>query len=177
MAAEVIQGSQFLSFFRLREEHATEDGAKNRFETESTISKEKETESTITKDGPINSIMDGENSAEFTSLAYRDDEETIEIWKRLEEWFDNNKLVEFWNVDISTLTPERGVEAVYHQGYFTSFELSMPADGPAELSYTYAINGKGVRGTDTLTEAQLSAIEKGAYDYEKITATGAAPGV
>lgn len=170
--AEVIQGAEFLSFFRLRKEHETTDGAKNRFETESTLSKEKESESTITKDGPVNSIMNGESSAEFTSLAYRDDEETIEIWKKLEEWFDKNELVEFWNVDISTMTKGREIEAVYHQGYFTSFELSMPADGPAELSYTYAINGIGIRGKDTLTEAQLKAVEAGVYDYQKITATG-----
>lgn len=169
----VIQGKDFLSFFRLLKEQATENAAKLRFETESTISKEKETEATPTKDGIINTVNNGENTAEFTSLAYVDDTETVEIWKLLEEAFDDNEIVEFWSV---LLTGNIGgeVDAVYHQGYFTSFEISAPADGQVELSYSYAINGKPQKGEDTLTAEQLQAANNAQYEYETMQATGGA---
>ena len=170
--AEILQGDAFVSYFRRRKDHATKAADRLRFETESSISKEKESESTKTKEGMIVTISDGENTAEFTSLAYKDDTGTIEMWRELEEMFDNNELIEFWNVPLGMLEDgDTEVEPTYHQGYFTSFELSMPADGPAELNYSYAINGRGVRGTDTLTEEQLGDL-KSTYQYESLQASG-----
>lgn len=176
MAVEVINGRNVLLFFRERANHATEDGSKLRFQTEHSISKEKETESTITKDGNINSITDGENTADITSLAYVDDEAIITTWETLEDMFDRNALVEMWQVDITNATPENpNVRPTYFQGYFTSFELSAPADGQVELSYSYAINGNGVKGDDVLSEAQLQAVTASIYEYETIAATGDQP--
>lgn len=173
MAVEVLSGRDVILFFRERALHATEDAAKLRFQTEHSISESKETESTLTKDGIINSISDGENTADITSLAYRDDQATLTTWKKLKDMFKRNALVEMWQVDITGVTAEAPeVEATYFQGYFTSFEQSNPADGNVELSYSYAINGNGVEGTDVLTEAQIAAVQSLIYEYETMAATG-----
>ena len=173
MAVQVLSGRDVILFFRERALHATEDAAKLRFQTEHSIAKEKETESTQTKDGIVNSISDGENTADITSLAYKDDTQTLTTWETLEDCFDRNALMEMWQVDITGVTAEAPeVKATYFQGYFTSFEQSNPADGNVELSYSFAINGKGVKGTDTLTEAQLAAVQSLMYEYETIAATG-----
>ena len=167
--AQLLQGKNLLLFFRERALKAQEDGAKLRFQTEHSISKSKETESTSTKDGMINSINDGEVSIEVSSLAYIDDKETIVTWRKLEDCFDRNALMEIWEVDITEATPENPkIKATYYQGYFTDFEISAPADGNVELSYSIAVNGKGVKGEDTLTTEQLEAVKNAIYDYETI---------
>ena len=87
--------------------------------------------------------------------------------------FKRNALVEIWEVDITNATAETlDVEPLYIQGYFTSFEISAPADGQVELSYSFAVNGNGVTGEDTLTAEQLSAVQSSLYEYKTIQATG-----
>ena len=175
MAVEVLNGRNVLLFFRERAKHETEDADKLRFQTEHSISKEKETNTTITKDGPISSINDGESTADITSLAYRDDEAPVTTWEALEDMFDRNALVEMWQVDITGATSDNlEVEPTYYQGYFSSFELSAPADGEVELSYSFVINGNGVKGMDQLTAGQLAEVESTIYEYETMKATGAA---
>lgn len=170
--AELLQGKNLILFFRERAKHATDDGAKLRFQTEHSISEEKESESTMTKDGMMTSISDGEVSADVSSLAYIDDTETITTWKALRDAFQRNALMEMWEVDITNVSADAlDVNPTYYQGYFTSFELSAPADGQVELSYTFVANGRGVEGTDTLTPEQLTAVQSTAYEYEKITKT------
>ena len=172
--AQLISGRNLILFFREYAERANEDGAKLRFQTEHSISFEKESEATLTKDGVINTIADGENTADITSLAYVDDEGTIETWKTLRSMFRRNALVELWEVDITNATADNlVVDPTYYQGYFTSFEISAPADGQVELSYSFAINGNGVEGTDTLTAEQLEAVQSTLYEYKTIQATGA----
>lgn len=173
MAVEVVNGRNVILFFRERAKHATEDASKLRFQTEHSISMEKETESTITKDGAINAITDGENTADITSLAYADDTNTMTTWQKLQDMFERNALVEMWQVDITKATSDNlQVNPTYFQGYFSSFELSAPADGQVELNYSFAINGNGVKGTDTLTAGQLREVETAIYDYEKMEKSG-----
>lgn len=167
--AELIMGENLLLFFREYAKRTTEDAAKLRFQTEHSLSFEKESEATKTKDGVMNSISNGENSAEITSLAYVDDEETIEGWKKLRDMYNRNALVEMWEVDLTGATPENlDVSPTYYQGYFTAFEISASADGKVELTYSFAINGNGVEGKDTLTAEQLSAIQSTLYEYKTI---------
>lgn len=172
MAVEVLNGRNVILFFRERAKHTTEDATKLRFQTEHSISKEKESEATTTKDGVIQTISDGENSADITSLAYVDDEATITTWEALEDMFDRNALVEMWQVDITRATTDNlEVKPTYFQGYFSAFELSAPADGQVELNYTFAINGNGVKGTDTLSPNQLQAVQSAIYEYEQMAKT------
>ena len=171
--AELIMGKNLILFFREYALRATQDGAKLRFQTEHSMSFEKETEATSTKDGIINTISDGENTVDITSLAYVDDTETTETWKELRDMFKRNALVEIWEVDITNATADTlAVEPLYIQGYFTSFEISAPADGQVELSYSFAVNGNGVTGEDTLTAEQLTAVQSTLYEYQSIQATG-----
>lgn len=172
MGATLINGREMMLFVRARKDHATTDAARNRFQTEHSISMGMDVESTVTKDGIINSIADGENTVDMSSLAYRDDEATIETWKEMRTWFKNKELVELWQVDIESGLDGADLEADYFQGYLTSFEMSSPADGNVTLSFSYAINGAGVEGTDTLTEEQLQAVRNAQYDYQTLQATG-----
>lgn len=177
--ATAINGKDLLAFFRRFADKTKVDARRNRFQTEHTVSSEKETNSTTTKDGNLNSIADGESTAEFTSIAYREDsQDVIELWKDMRKWFRDNELVEFWQVDLGSKRNEGGKDIFdvdYYQGHFTSFELSAPADDLVELSFEFAIDGRGVEDhTDTLTSEQLAAIQSGMYDYETLAATGGA---
>ena len=169
--AELLSGKDVILFFRKRADHATEDGAKLKFQSEHSVSKSKNNEATVTKDGTVNSISDGENTLDLTSFAYTEDTATVPMWKELEAWYDDNELTEIWEVNIASLKTER-YDVTYYQGYFTSFEMSYPGEGNVELSMSYAINGKGVKGTDTLTAEQLASIESAAYEYQTIAKTG-----
>ena len=81
--------------------------------------------------------------------------------------------MEMWQVDINSGVNGKTLDADYFQGYFTAFELSSAADGNVELSYTFAINGNGAEGTDSLTAEQLAEVRNAQYDYATLKATGA----
>ena len=175
MPIEVINGKDYLTFFRLLKDRTKKDAARIRFMTEQTLSMEKETDSQTTVDGVVNSIADGENTFEFSSLAYRDtDATTIEMWKEIRNWFLEGETVEIWNVDIKsgklnseTSKTEHLVD--YFQGKLTSFEMSSPADGKIELSYSYSIDGKGIFDhKDVLTEDQANAVKGALYAYHTL---------
>lgn len=173
MAVKVLSGRNVILFFRALEKKATQDASKLRFQTEHAISKEKEVESTVTKDGIYNTISPGSNTADISSLAYEDDSATIEVWRELEQMFDEEQIVEMWQVDITNVNADNlNVDPDYFQGVFTSFEMTSPAEGEIELNYSYAINGDGVRGTDTLSPEQLAAVEASIYEYESMKAGG-----
>lgn len=174
MTFEVMDGKDLLTFFRLLKNKKTADASRIRFMTEQTLSMEKETDSQATVDGIVSSVADGENTIEFSSLAYRDtDSETIEMWKELRNWYLNNETVEVWNVDIKS-GKKNGSEKTeylvdYFQGKFTSFELKASADGKVELSYSYTIDGKGLFDKkDTLTTEQEAAVAAANYAYNKL---------
>lgn len=174
MTFEVMDGKDLLTFFRLLKNKKTADASRIRFMTEQTLSMEKETDSQTTVDGIVSSVADGENTIEFSSLAYRDtDAETIEMWKELRNWYLNNETVEVWNVDIKS-GKKNGSEKTeylvdYFQGKFTSFELKASADGKVELSYSYTIDGKGhFDKKDTLTPEQEQAVAAANYAYQKL---------
>ena len=175
MTFEVMEGKDLLAFFRLLKDRTKVDAARIRFMTEQTLSMEKETDSQTTVDGIVNSVADGENTIEFTALAYRDtDETTIEMWKEMRNWYLNNEAVEIWNVDIKSgklneETQKTEYLVDYFQGKFTSFELKASADGKVELSYSYTIYGKGVfDNKDVLTPEQEQAVAAANYAYHTL---------
>ena len=175
MAFEVMDGKDLLTFFRLLKNKKTADASRIRFMTEQTLSMEKETDSQTTVDGIVSSVADGENTIEFSSLAYRDtDAETIEMWKELRNWYLNNETVEIWNVDIKSGKKNDSSQKTeylvdYFQGKFTSFELKAAADGKVELSYSYTIDGKGhFDKKDSLTPEQEAAVAAANYAYNTL---------
>ena len=166
--ATALQGKSLMLFFRDYSKRTTEDAAKLRFQTEHSIKLEKESTSTATKDGNINSVSDGAASADIKSVAYKEDGGTVEVWKTLRKNFKENKLMELWQVDLSSKNESGEYDVEYYQGYFTAFELSAPSDDKVELSTTFAINGNGIEGTDTLTETQSKAVASAIYEYKKL---------
>ena len=172
--AQLISGRNLILFFREYDKRNEEDASRLKFQTEHTMSFGKDVEGVLTKDGIINTITDAESTADITSKAYIDDEEVITTWEILEEMYHRDAKVEVWEVDITRASPDNlEVNPTYYQGYFSNYEVSAPADGEVELSYTFNIDGKGVKGTDTLTAEQLSAIQSTLYVYESLKATGA----
>lgn len=178
MTFEVMDGKDLLTFFRLLKNKKTADASRIRFMTEQTLSMEKETDSQTTVDGIVSSVADGENTIEFSSLAYRDtDGETIEMWKEMRNWYLNNETVEVWNVDIKS-GKKNGSQKTeylvdYFQGKFTSFELKAAADGKVELSYSFTIDGKGhFDKKDVLTPGQEAAVAAANYAYHKLAKEG-----
>ena len=173
--AEIINGKDYLSFFRRYADRTKNDAAAIRFMTEVTVKLEKETDSTSTVDGNVSSVSDGDNTLDVKSIAYRtENPEVVEMWKQMREWFLNEEVVEVWNVDIksgkendSTHKTEYLVD--YFQGKFTEFEMKSAADGKVELSYSYAIDGRGVwNHKDALTEDQELAVKAAQYAYHTL---------
>ena len=174
-----MDGKDLLTFFRLLKEKNTADASRIRFMTEQTLSMEKETDSQATVDGIVSSVADGENTIEFSALAYRDtDAATIEMWKKLRNWYLDNETVEVWNVDIksgkeNSTSHQMEYLVDYFQGKFTSFEVKAAADGKVELSYSFTIDGKGhFDKKDTLTAEQQAAVAAANYAYHKLAKEG-----
>lgn len=170
-----VAGKDLILFFRRRKDHQTEDGAKLRFATEHSINEEKTTNSTMTKDGNKNSISDGENAADISSLLERAEREatgdaTVEVWKQLRRWYRDEEEVEVWEVDANSAV-DGEYETQYMRGYFSSFSISAPADGDATLESSLVINGNIIEGSDTLTPAQVETLEATQYEYSSIQAT------
>lgn len=173
--AEIINGKDYLSFFRRYADRTKKDAAAIRFMTEVSVKLEKETDSTSTVDGKVSSVSDGDNTLDVKSIAYRtEDPEVIEMWKQMREWFLNEEVVEVWNVDIksghlndSTSRTEYFVD--YFQGKFTEFEMTSAADGKTELSYSYAIDGRGIwNHKDVLSAEQELAVKAAQYAYHTL---------
>lgn len=149
-----MQGTDLLLFFRKYEERETESAAKLYFQTEHSIEKSKDNETTVTKDGPINTPGATESTVPISSIAYANDDSTIELWEQLEEWFDQGKKVEVWEVNKAKKNSGGLYRARYMQGFFTDFSQSAPSDGVVELELTFAVDQNGVKGYLELTEEQ-----------------------
>ena len=173
--AEIINGKDYLSFFRRYADRTKKDAAAIRFMTEVTVKLEKETDSTTTVDGNVSSVSDGDNTLDVKSIAYRTgDHDVIEMWKQMREWFLNEEVVEVWNVDIKSGKENDGTHKTeylvdYFQGKFTEFEMKSAADGKVELSYSYAIDGRGIwNHKDALTDDQELAVKAAQYAYHTL---------
>lgn len=169
--AKAIHGMDLVLFFRRLADQETEDASRLRFQTEHTITEEKESESNPTKDGSIVNVTEGENSIDFTSYAYVEDDGTQAMWKVLHEYFQDSDEVEVWEVDTKNPTDEGSYNATYYTGYITSFEKSSPSDGTVELSFTVTLQGAGVEGTDVLTEEQEATVGAKVREYNSLNRT------
>lgn len=165
-----LDGKHLLAFFRKLADKSKVDAGRLAFLTETSLSMEKETDSQVTADGIVNSIADGENTIEFTSLADSGSKDVV-IWKQLRQSFIENDVMECWLVDYKSKREEQ-YDVDYFQGQFTSFELSAPADGKVELTFTFTINGNGLFDQrDTLTPEQEKAVKAAQYAYETLAKT------
>lgn len=165
--ARITNGDRILLFFRPYKNRFIDDGAKLRFQTEHSISKEKEKDTKWTKDGVQTTVRDGETAVDIKSLKYEEDEAIKNVFDELEEVFDDNELLETWEVNLDKVNADGDYIIKYFQGFLESFEYTA-GDSGVEATMKYAANGKGVIGTDKLSEAQLAAIDEEAYEYHSI---------
>lgn len=168
----IKQGNKSILFFRDYEKRATEDGSKLAYQVEHSLDYNVEIENIITKDGNIPTATDGENTISVTSYAYDEEDGGVALWKKLRDLFLAKKKVEIWEVDTESSTDDGEYQVRYFRGLFASVSEPKPAEGAIELSFEYTIEGQGVDGKETLSTAQLNAIQATLYEYETIKALG-----
>lgn len=164
-----VQGGDYILFFRKYSDRETKSAAKLYFQTEHSIEKTKDNETTSTKDGTINTPGAIESSVSISSVAYANDDDTIELWEELEEWFDNGERVEVWEANKAKKNATGQYRGRYFQGTFTDFSQSAPADGVSELELTFAVDQNGTKGYLDLTEEQQQVAQYAFTDLDPAT--------
>lgn len=153
--AEVVAGKQIVYLFRANKNKTTEAGTTIAFTTENERTKSSDSDSTPTKDGAITAVSDPEVEITATALLAVGDEKI----DSLEDALDNHDLMDIWEANLAE--PVTGqtnkFKGRYFQGYVSELDISSNADDNAEVSLTFAINGKGVKGNVTVTTEQQEA--------------------
>lgn len=170
--AKIKQGKNSILFFRDFDKRATDDGSKLAYQVEHSVEYTVDVESLKTKDGNVPVASDGENTISVTSYAYDEEDGGVALWEELLELHLAKKKVEIWEVDTENPTAGNEYNVRYFRGLFSSVSKPQPAEGAIELSFEYIIEGQGVSGKETLSGAQISAIESALYEYETIKALG-----
>ena len=150
--SEVVSGKQIVYLFRPHKDIATKDGTTIAFTTENEITRSSDSDSTQTKDGAIVAVADPEVEITATTLLAVGDTKIEE----LEDSLDAHDLMDIWEANLAepVANQTNKFKGRYFQGYVSQLDKSSPADGNVEISLTFAINGKGVRGDVTVTTEQ-----------------------
>lgn len=164
--AEAVQGRKIVYLYRVLSKAATNDAVAMAFVTENTRTKSKDADSTITKDGAIRTPNASEIEISATSILAKGDT----LFEELEDAMDANELIEIWEANLEESASTGKFAGRYYQGYLTEFEISSSAEDFVEVSTTFAINGDGVKGDVTVTEAQQ---EVAAYVFRDTQKSGA----
>lgn len=166
---KALQGSDLILFFRRYADREKESAAKLYFQTEHSIEKSKDNETTQTKDGTINTPGSVETTVPISSVAYANDDNTLEQWELLEDWFDNGERVEVWEANKAKKNEGGKFRGVYMQGTLTDFTKSAPTDGVVELEFTFAVDQKGQKGYMALDDEQQEVAQYVFTDLEPTT--------
>lgn len=164
-----IKGQKMVLFFQGMEDD-TSDGNQLRlaFQTEHTLTKERELMEEMTKDGMIKETNDQINaSVDLTAFVAKGDA-TYEL---LEQAFDENNLLQVWEVDVTEEASAGTYSATYMQGQLENFEVSAGSEDFAELSTTFQVNLSPQKGEVTLTPEQYSAIQYAFQDFGELATT------
>lgn len=153
--AEVVAGKQLVYLFRPNKNKTTEDGTTIAFTTENERTKSSDSDSTQTKDGAIVAVSDPEVEITATALLAVGDEKI----DQLEDALDNHDLMDIWEANLAqpVTGQDNKFKGRYFQGYVSEIDYSSPADDNVEVSLTFAINGKGVKGNVTVSAEQQEA--------------------
>lgn len=159
-----LMGKNTVLLFRLLKEQNTENAVKLAFQTEHELTESRDTDSTATKDGNIVTPSALETSLDCTSILAKDDTTADKLRQALR----NYEKIEIWEVDLSS--PKTGgtnqYKATYFQGYVSEWSKSPSAEDSIELSLTFTIEGQGVDGYATLTDAQQQVVN---YVFKDVT--------
>lgn len=166
--AEAVSGKKIVYLYRILSKAATSDAVALAFTTENSRTKSKDADSTETKDGPIRTPGAAEVEITATSILAKGDT----LIDELEKAMDDNEIIEVWEANLEE--PVGGesnkFKGKYFQGYLTEYEKTSSAEDFVECSLTFGINGSGVDGEVTVTEAQQ---EIAAYVFADTQKTGA----
>lgn len=165
------KGIDSILLFRLLSDASKADGAKLAFQTEHSTEKSRDTNSVKTKDGVLQSVGGIEVSITATTIMAEDDE----LVAKLETAMDKGELVEVWEIEKNAKKKGDKFEAVYYQGYLTSFKKTKNAEDLIELELEFAVNGTGVKGYATLNTSQAEVVQYEFADTTKGTASPASP--
>lgn len=165
------KGIDSILLFRLLSDASKADGAKLAFQTEHSTEKSRDTNSVKTKDGVLQSVGGIEVSITATTIMAEDDE----LVAKLETAMDKGQLVEVWEIEKNAKKKDDKFEAVYYQGYLTSFKKTKNAEDLIELELEFAVNGTGVKGYATLNTSQAEVVQYEFADTTKGTASPASP--
>ena len=165
------KGIDSILLFRLLSDASKADGAKLAFQTEHSTEKSRDTNSVKTKDGVLQSVGGIEVSITATTIMAEDDE----LVAKLETAMDKGELVEVWEIEKNAKKQGSKYEAVYYQGYLTSFKKTKNAEDLIELELEFAVNGTGVKGYATLNNSQAEVVQYEFADTTKGTASPASP--
>lgn len=167
MFAEAVRGKDIIYLFRRESKAATSAAVAMAFSTENERTKSKDYDSVATKDGNI--LTEGNTEEEITATAILAKGDTLA--DEFEEAMDNGEIIEVWEVNLAEPAGTEGkFKGRYFQSKLSEFTLSSNAEDHAEYSTTFKVNGKGVKGDVTVTEAQQ---EIAALVFKDTTATGA----
>ena len=152
---ETAKGIDRILLFRVLKSDGTKAASKLAFQTEHEISKTRDINSVATKDGIRQSLGELETEISVTSILARDDVFAVEIEKAL----DDGEVIEIWDIDRGGEGTLGKYPATYYQAYLTDFSQNPNAEDDIELSMSFNVNGKGVKGEATLTEDQAAVVQ------------------
>lgn len=162
------KGIDSILLFRLLSEATKVDGAKLAFQTEHSSEKSRDTNSIKTKDGVLQSVGGIEVSLSATTIMTEDDE----LVAKLEKAMDKGELLEVWEIEKNAKKQGDKYEAVYYQGYLTSFKKTKNAEDLIELELEVAVNGVGAKGYATLNANQAEVVQ---YEFTDTTKSTTSP--
>ena len=151
--AETVSGSKLIYLYRLLSANSTTTGTTLAFTTENDRTTSRDADATATKDGTVRTPGTAEVEISATSLLEQGDT----MAATLEQAMLDGELIEIW--EVNTAEPAEAADGTYaskyFQGYLTEFDKSSNAEDMIEVSLTFGVNGTGVDGYATVTDAQL----------------------
>jgi len=167
--AKVKTGKKQILLFRALKDEAIAAARKLVYQTEHSVDKTKESETLQTKDGAVN--LDGSHTEEISFSSNWAVEDAASTMEMLEDAFDNDEVVEMWEVDLdSEGTTEGTYNARYRQGMINDFSYSAGAEDAVEVEMTYVTNAKAQKGEVTLSTEQEAAVQYAFRDTDAVPA-------
>lgn len=163
--SKIKSGKKQILLFRALKDAETAEARKLVYQLEHSVDKTKESETVQTKDGAVN--LSGSHTEEITfssNWAVEDAEDTLGM---LEDTFDNDEVLEMWEVDLDSPETAPGTyNGKYRQGMLNDFSYSAGAEDAVEVEMTFVTDYKAQKGVITLSEAQEAAVQYAFRDVD-----------
>lgn len=168
MFAETVHGKKIAFMYRMLADAATSAAVHIAFTTENSVSMSRDADVVATKDGAVRTPGEVETEISTTALLAVGDT----MIAKLKAALVSGEKVEIWRINLEEAgTGANKFKATYYQGYVTEFEETSNAEDHVECALTFGVEGAGVDGEATVSEAQQEMIEL--YGFADTTATSA----